>query len=79
LTPCPKLGVQVAQRSELTGELGGTRRAYFAAGVEIAAAEEIRNRNHGAAHGPIFIGSLGPGQFAIEPEIETHGLMVTVG
>ena len=64
--------VDVAERGELTqvGHRTGARR--HAAGMEIAAIEEIGCGDYGSAHGPVLVSTLRPGQFAVEPEVETH-------
>jgi hypothetical protein len=66
------VGIHVAQAGELAGEFSRVGRGGLAAGAEIAAAEEIGRGDYGGAHRPVFVGALGPGQFAIDPEIEAH-------
>jgi hypothetical protein len=63
----------MSEAGELSGELGVAGWGGIAAGAEIAAAEEIGAGDDGGPHGPVFVGTLGPGEVAIEPEVEAHG------
>ena len=69
-TPLDQLLIQVTDGGELPDILGPAR--GFAAGAEVAAAEEVAGGDHGRAHGPVLIGPLGPCELPVHPEIEAH-------
>jgi len=69
--------VEVAERRELAGVDRGARGAGLAARVEIAAAKEVGRRNHGGAHGAVFVGALRPRHLGVEPQIEAIGFILS--
>ena len=71
--------VEVSEAGKLTRVLGTAGRLQFASGTEIAAAEEVRSRDHGSPHRSIFVGALRPGQIVVNPQVETHKPQFTAG
>jgi hypothetical protein len=65
-----ELLIQVSDGGELADILGPAR--GFAAGAEVAAAEQVAGGDYGRAHGPILVRALRPGVIPIDPEVEAH-------
>lgn len=53
------------------------RRPGFAAGIEIAAREEIARGDYRGSHRPIFIGALSPRQILGNPQVKSHAVILT--
>jgi len=60
--------------SELTGEFGVARSLHFAPRREIPPAEQVGGRYDCRPHGTVLIGTLRPGEIAIQPKIEAQSL-----
>ena len=62
----------MSEAGELAHKFRGAWWSGLAARTEIPSAKQVAGRDYRSPHRPVFIGALGPGQFAVDPQIETH-------
>ena len=74
-----QLLIDVTKARELSRELGIRAGAGLSARAEILPAEEVAARDHGRAHGPVFVGALRPCGVLIQPRKNPIRPMVTAG